>query len=98
MQRGAVSQVRSMTKNRWVLPRHHGRLPCFYLFHRNTDHNRPHNIIDLEVPFGAGRVGIGAADARLGYSKIRIDGLEVSGPSLLYKAGIGLFRMSEDSP
>src|SRR6185295_3008112 len=98
MQWGAVSQVRSMAKDQWVLPRYHRRLPCFYLFHRNTDHNRPHDIIDLEVPFRAVRMGIVAADARLGYSKIRIDGLEVSGPSLLYKAGIGLRRMSEDSP
>src|SRR5512147_2224811 len=80
--------------------------PCFdrrlwslllHLFQRNTDHYCPHDIIELEVPFGAVRMGIMAADARLGHSKIRIDGLEVPGASYLHKTGIGLGRMSENS-
>ena len=52
-----------------------------YLFHWNTDHDRSHDIIDFEIPFGALRVGIMAADTTLGHSKIRIDGLEVTGVS-----------------
>ncbi len=67
------------------------------LFHRNIDHDRPHDIIDFEVPFGAVRMGIMAADASLGDGQIRIDGLEVTGSSFLHKTSIGLGRMSENS-
>jgi hypothetical protein len=43
-------------------------------------------------------MGIMAADASLGHSKIWIDGLKVTGSSFLHKTGIGFGRMSEDSP
>ena len=59
------------------------RVSLTYLFQWNTDHQPPHDIIELEVPFGALRMGILAADAILGHSKIRIDGLEVTGLSYL---------------
>ena len=59
------------------------RVSLTYLFQWNSDHQPPHDIIELEVPFGALRMGILAADAILGHSKIRIDGLEVTGLSYL---------------
>ena len=68
------------------------------LFHWNADHNGSHDIIDLEVPFGAVLMGIVAADASLGDSKIRIDGLEVTYPSFLHKTGMGFGGMGENSP
>ena len=67
------------------------------LLHRNADHDRSHDIIDLEVPFGAILMGIVAADASLGYCEIGIDGLEVTGPSFLHNTGMGFSGMSENS-
>ena len=37
-----------------------------------------------------------ATDASLGHSKIRIDGLEVTGSPFLHEAGLGFGRMSEN--
>ena len=66
------------------------------LFDWNADHNCSHDIINFEILFRAVLMGIVAADARLGYSQIRIDGLEVSLPSLLHITGVRFGRMSED--
>ena len=46
--------------------------PQIVSFDGNADHDRSHDIIDFEVTFRAVLMGIVAADASLGYSKIWI--------------------------
>ena len=47
-----------------------------FLFDGNADHDRPHDILDFEVTFRAVLMGVVAAAASSGYSKIGIYGLE----------------------